>query len=98
MSTSSASEARKWLRQRIAVPEKFLALVERCIAGETIPTVIRMSTDLYSQLVEAARRTAGLEVSYNLPGTLHVSVRDNEIKVIRDETLPAATMHATTKE
>jgi hypothetical protein len=95
MGTTTARKARKWLRQRKPVPDRVAALIVRCAEGGMKPGKILMSTDLYIQMAAAAAKSMDREIDVeDMPPALSISLGDHELKIVHDEEMPRATMHA----
>jgi hypothetical protein len=59
------------------------------------PNEIRMSSDLYLQMVKAACETAGKEFDpYKWPATLTILLGNHKLKIVHEEKMPQASMHA----
>ena len=95
MGSNTIEEAKKWLRQRQPVPDRVASLIMRCAEGGMKPSQIRMSTDMFTQIAKAAAKTLGKDFDpEDLPKALGISLGDHELKIIHDEEMPRASMHA----
>ena len=95
MGSTSVADARKWLQQCQPVPDRVASLIMRCARDGMVPGEIRMSSDLYSQMAEAAIRGSNKEFDpENIPTTLNVSIGGHKLKLVHKEEMPLASMHA----
>ncbi len=96
MGSSSVEDAKRWLRQHISIPDRVASLIMRCAEGGMKPSEIKMSPDLFIQMIEAAAKSLGQKLDPKCtPTTLSISLGDHELTLIQDEKMPWASMRAT---
>ena len=96
MGSTPVEDAKKWLAQRASVPSRVALLILRCANGGMKPNKIAMSTDMYIEMAKAAAKALGKKFDLdNVPAVLSILIGTHELKVVRDEDMPWASMRAT---
>ena len=95
MASDTVNDALFWLRQQIPIADRVYSLVKRCAEGNLNKPEVRMSTDLYVQMYEAACKALHKQPNKEAPPkTMQVALGQTKAVIVHDTELPIGSMHA----
>jgi len=95
MGSNCVQDAKFWLKQQTSAPSKIASLIIYCINGNMVPRQIKISSDLFLEMVETEAKETGHKVDLdNMPGTVEVILGKHIINLVHDSEMLAGSMHA----
>lgn len=92
MGSSSIDDARKWNRQRIPILDRVKSLILRFQEGGTDPASLKMSEDMFSQLIGYLQGRRQKPFPSKLPKEIKLAIGGKQVLATLDKSLPVGSM------